>query len=214
MLRYLRDIVAGFVTRVRGDEYYASLYRDMHGYGAFRGLTWMKQVETLERTIENIGSMRILDFGCGPLGGLARKYGDSVLPYDPFVAKFSDCPWHRQFDVCFSSDVLEHMKVKDVDEFLRQVRATEAHYVFLNISTRRAKKNLPNGTNAHLTVRPAEWWLRRIARGLGGSFRPVLAINDLLRSEVTVCFSRSEHQSNQEMISGGQRLEGSCQAAV
>jgi len=34
--------------------------------------------------------------------------------------------------------------------------------VYANIASYPAQKTLPNGENAHCTIRPAEWWLEKI----------------------------------------------------
>jgi hypothetical protein len=188
----LLEYCAGLVTRWRGADYLASLYTEMHSKGAFPGDSWRVHVDTLRRLVPQIDGKTILDYGCGRLGGLSREFGERVIPYDPFVAQYSTPPWDKKFDVVFSSDVFEHMKLSAIDELLERIRAARPEFVFLNISTRPAHKLLPNGANAHLTVRPAAWWLEHLGQSLGADYCPVLAEADLLRDEGTFCFQRSE----------------------
>ena len=190
MVRELSDRLARVATRLRGEDYYAAQYQEMHAHGAFPGKSWEHHVDTLMRVIPDIADKTVLDFGCGPLGGLAARLGDKVISYDPFVQKFSTPPWDRRFDGVFSSDVLEHMTSRQIDEFLTRVATARPEFVFLNVSTRPAFKNLPNGANAHLTVKPGEWWLPYAGGKLGPDYTPLLAQVDLLSNEVTLCFRR------------------------
>lgn len=191
MTAALVEFVSGLVTKIRGPEYVAKLNREMHAHGAFPGHSWRAHIEALERFVPDLRQKTILDYGCGPLGGLRQEFGERVIAYDPFVEAFSSPPWARPFDVVFSSDVFEHIPAGEIPPLLEKIRQSQARYVFLNISTRRAYKALPNRANAHLTVRPARWWLNTLTRALAPEFRPALAEDDLLRDEGTFCFERA-----------------------
>ena len=118
-----------------------------------------KLIRVVFHSIPKLEQKTILDFGCGPLGGLVEKLGTgSVISYDPYVPKVATPPWNRNFDVLFSSDVLEHLTLQDVRAFAKNVRRSRPQFVFLNISTRRADKTFSNGRNVHLTVHPMNWW--------------------------------------------------------
>ncbi len=185
------ELVSGLVTKFRGPEYLAKLNREMHAHGAFPGHSWRAHVEALGRFVPDLHDKTILDYGCGPLGGLQQHFGDRVIPYDPFVEKFSAPPWNKTFDVVFSSDVMEHVPVAEITALLDRINRSTASYVFLNISTRRAHKPLPNRANAHLTIKPAHWWLDTLSTALP-RFTPTLAEADLLRDEGTFCFQRAD----------------------
>ncbi|MFO0949164.1 MAG: hypothetical protein U1D30_25180 [Planctomycetota bacterium] len=186
----LPEVVADVMTRLLGRRYLESQYREMHAEGAFPGNSWRYHVKVAKEYIPELASMRIVDFGCGPLGGVAGEFGDKVISYDPYVEQFSTPPWDQPFDVLFTTDVIEHMPLDQVDEMLARVRDSSARYLFANISIRKAFKRLPNGANAHMSVRPARFWLDRFRQVLGSSFQPLYAAEDLLRSEVTLCFGR------------------------
>lgn len=166
----------------------ASLNRAMHDNGAFPGTTWKAHADLLMQTVPAIEEMATLDFGCGPLGGLAQLL-PHVTSYDPFVDKFSADPWSREYGVIFSSDVIEHMTVGQTNAFLRQAVKSQVEYLFLNISTRLAYKNLPDGTNAHITVKPGGWWLSHLNCQLTG-YKTILAQSNLLREDATFCYRR------------------------
>ena len=58
--------------------------------------------------------------------------------------------------VCF--DVLEHIFVADVPRVIREIFSLARSLVVVNIACYSARATLPNGENAHITVRPPLWW--------------------------------------------------------
>src|SRR5262245_51995929 len=134
------------------------LYREMHAKALFPGITWRGMFETLSAAIPELEQRTIVDFGCGPYGGLAERLGKRVISYDPYVDAYATPPWDKHFDVLFSSDVLEHLPQPDIDAFASQVMKCRPEFIFLNISTRAAHKTFSNGVNVHLTVQPIRWW--------------------------------------------------------
>lgn len=131
----------------------------MHAKHLFVGLTWKNSYDLLCAYVPNLERHKIVDFGCGPRGGLREELGaERVISYDPYVEAFSKPPWDQDFDVLFSSDVLEHLPMTAIEEFAENVARCAPKYVFLNISTRSAEKTFSNGANVHLTVEPTHWW--------------------------------------------------------
>lgn len=178
------------ITRASSGDYRKRQYVAMHSDGKFKGATWKRHLETLTKVIPDISKKTILDYGCGPTGGLREHLRENVISYDPYVSQHSTPPWDKQFDVLFSCDVLEHMTVGEVKELLDRALTANVGHVFLVVSTRPAVKRLPNGANAHITVRSADWWLDHIQQVLGPTYTPGLAISDLLQKEVILCFVR------------------------
>lgn len=184
------DTLSRWVTGLRGQAYYDTMYRAMHKQSAFRGDTWRSHLRQLRDTVPDLDNRVIVDFGCGPKGGLSAELPSNVIPYDPYVPQYSKLPWTAKIDVVFSSDVLEHMTRTQIDQFLGNARGANPSFVFLVVSTRPAQKKLPNGVNAHLTIKPAAWWVTYVAGALRGGYRPILATADLIRDDVTLCFER------------------------
>lgn len=197
MLSQAYQAIATLLTPLRGESYFDRMYKGMHEKMAFRGDTWRGHLLKLIDAVPDIRSKKILDFGCGPKGGLAAELGDCVTSYDPYVPAYSHSPWGDHFDVIFSSDVLEHMTSAQIGRFLTNVRMEKPEFVFLCVATRRAQKSLPNGANAHLTVRSPVWWLDTVSRGLGTEYVPKMAVADLLGKDVVMCFAThvAQHQS-------------------
>ena len=73
------------------------------------------------------------------------------------MPEFSAKP-DRRFDLVISTDVLEHIPEESIDKILKDIFNYSDQWVFLTICTREAREILPNGMNAHATVKPEEWW--------------------------------------------------------
>ncbi len=62
------------------------------------------------------------------------------------------------------TDVLEHIPEPDISWILSEQFGLATKLVFGNIASFPADKLLPNGENAHCTVRPVAWWQETIAK--------------------------------------------------
>lgn len=158
-------------------------YRRMHEEGeaflglpaekTFPGLSLPPQATRIKRLIDQAQADTLLDYGCGkgkqydpnPIGVSNVGRFDSILDYwdvavhcyDPAFRPFSDLPAGR-FDGVISTDVLEHCPEEDIPWIVDEMFGFAKHFVFANVACYPAKKRLPTGENAHITIRPAEWW--------------------------------------------------------
>src|SRR5262249_12432030 len=90
--------------------------------------------------------------------GVAAFWGVSAIEcYDPGYAPFSRIP-EGSFDGVISTDVLEHCPEEDLPWILDEIFGYARRFVFTNVACYPAAKRLPNGENAHCTVKPAAWW--------------------------------------------------------
>lgn len=142
-------------------------YREMHGQGHFKGLSLRPHLNAITRLILNHRSESVLDYGCGKAElytalALSQKWGVSITLYDPAVPEFSRRPIGT-FDGVICTDVLEHLPESEADTTLDDILAFAQQWAFFSICIRAARKNLPDGRNVHLTVRPQEWWGVRVA---------------------------------------------------
>lgn len=107
----------------------------------------------------------LLDYGCG--GSDYDKKGfneqqtakeffnlDTVRCYEP--ARNIDERIKSDTVVCF--DVLEHIYLLDIGSFIRELFDLANKLVIVNIACYKARALLPNGENAHITVRDPLWW--------------------------------------------------------
>jgi len=150
----------------RNKDQYAQLHRQKETYG--------KTSHRLERLlISCIASGRklnpawaprtILDFGCGKselVVQVGKKAGIQAFRYDPAIDGLDLLP-EAEFDIVINTDVLEHLDQDEVDDLLEDIRKLSDH-AFFNIATEPARTILPNGENAHATVRPKAWWKSKL----------------------------------------------------
>lgn len=123
-----------------------------------------KQAEAVCKFADEIGATRILDYGSGQ-GYLAKVLGQldpprRVIQYDPGLPSAPGLPKPSHLVVC--SDVLEHVEPDRLDNVLSHLHSLAGIGAYFVIATRLANKCLPDGQNAHLIVKPAEWWLSKI----------------------------------------------------
>lgn len=98
-------------------------------------------------------SHTLLDYGCGK-GEMAKHL--PATSYDPCVAEFAARPQPHDLVAC--CDVLEHIEPDLLANVLVDIRNLANKAMYLVISTRPAVKFLADGRNAHLIVKPSEWW--------------------------------------------------------
>ena len=75
--------------------------------------------------------------------------------YDPNRNQLSITP----ADGVISFDVMEHVYILDIFNVLEHIAKNTRKLVILNIATYDSIKVLPNNEMAHITKRPATWWI-------------------------------------------------------
>lgn len=141
----------------------------------FSGNGVLKHAETLVNFSKAIGATSAIDYGCGKglqyrksieLPGhewavsLESALGYEVTKYDPAVPGF-DSPPAGPADFVWCTDVLEHIPEEDISFIVAELSRLAIKGVFVTVGTYPAKKHLPNGENAHVCIKPAEWWVKR-----------------------------------------------------
>ena len=104
----------------------------------------------------------VLDFGCGNVM-LQEKLDIPVTRYDPAIKGLDKYPTEA-VDIVVCSDVLQFNKESVIDALLDEIHSLCNRYVIFVIDTRVSNYLLPDGRNAHLTVKPAEWWVNKLQR--------------------------------------------------
>lgn len=150
-------------------------YREMHLKGHFAGYSLKAHTEDIRQLVQLTRAKSLLDYGCGKghqysLSKMHRVWG-GIMPtlYDPGVEQLSTKP-SAKFDGVICTDVLEHIPEGEVEETLREIFSYATKFVYLSICTRPAKKTLPDGRNAHVTIKEPAWWAGKIhaaSDGLG-----------------------------------------------
>jgi len=155
---------------------YETLYGVHHGlyHGKrYPGYSMIDYISTLVSLVDLVKPERLLDYGSGKgyqyLTRRVHEQWGGLLPYcyDPGVFHLRERLPHKPgFDGVICTDVLEHIEVLDLKNFLDDLFAyvrvrdpeEDSAFVFLSICCQKAKKLLPDGRNVHLTVRDPEWW--------------------------------------------------------
>jgi len=144
------------------------------GSETFSGISLLPQAARIRALILATGAANILDYGSGKgrlyairdvdIPGQGRFESiqefwdvDYIHCYDPGFAPFAVPPTGR-FDGVIATDMLEHCPEEDLSWIASDMFGFAQRFVFASIASYPARKRLPNGENAHCTVRPAQWW--------------------------------------------------------
>lgn len=152
---------------------YGEVYSRMHEATPkdWAGYTCCGHVDKIAPLVKKHAARTMLDYGCGKgyqyLGRRIHEQWGGILPtcYDPGVRQLNAKP-EGTFDGVMCCDVLEHIEERDVDGILADIFGYADKFVFLSIACVPAKVRalLPDGRNVHVTVKPPEWWLEKIAK--------------------------------------------------
>lgn len=149
-------------------EQYINLYRELHKTDEFPGTELAPHVDAIAALVKQTNSTTLLDFGCGKgqqysIDNLHECWG-GILPtlYDPGFPEHDVKP-DGLWDGVICTDVLEHVPEAAIRDVLGDIISRSNKFVFLNVSIRVARAVLPNGENAHCTVKPPEWWGHQVA---------------------------------------------------
>ena len=163
------------------------LYARMHKEGerrlgipperTFPGSSLAPHITRVKQLIEATGAKTVLDYGSGKgtqyrpqkivvdgqhvADGIAEYWDVEVECYDPGYGPYSALP-QGKFDAVVSTDVLEHCPEDDLSWILDEIIGYARRVVYLNVACFPARKSLPNGENAHITVRSPDWWEEKI----------------------------------------------------
>lgn len=144
------------------------MYRTMHqDPKMFKGGSLKTYIHDVGKMIQDSNVKSLLDYGCGKAishtdYNLQRLWRlERVGLFDPGVEKYSNKP-EGTFDMTVCIDVMEHVPEECVDIVLADIASYTKKIAVFSISTRPASKILPDGRNAHLTVKDSRWWLKRI----------------------------------------------------
>lgn len=139
----------------------------------FPGISLIPQAPRINTLIKLTGATTILDYGSGKGQQYDVKYidenkviHDSILDYwdvdelycyDPCYEPNSKLP-SESFSGVICTDVLEHCPEDDVYWIVDEIFSFAEKFVFANVASYPATKQLPNGENAHCTQKDHVWW--------------------------------------------------------
>ena len=134
----------------------------------FPGISLGPHLDNIKILIKSTKSKTALDYGCGNAlhyikDKIHLSWGlDKMGLYDPAILKW-DCLPGDNFDCVICTDVLEHVPEREINKTLEEIFTLSNKCVYLNIAMYPARQILPNGENAHCTLKPIQWWRHRIA---------------------------------------------------
>lgn len=137
------------------------LHGQPRGYGG-RGDKWADVVVAL---IDEHKATSVLDYGAGQ-GSLKRavmavdRPGLRFDEYDPAIPGKDGLPTFA--DLVVITDVLEHIEPDRLDAVFAHLKLLARKAIFAVISLKDSNKVLADGRNAHLIIRPANWWKKRL----------------------------------------------------
>ena len=134
----------------------------------FPGISLGPHLDNIKILIKSTKSKTALDYGCGNAlhyikDKIHLSWGlEKIGLYDPAILKW-DCLPGDNFDCVICTDVLEHVPEREINKTLEEIFTLSNKCVYLNIAMYPARQILPNGENAHCTLKPEQWWRNRIA---------------------------------------------------
>ena len=117
--------------------------------------------------IDKTGSKTLLDFGCGEclhykVNKLHEYWGIGELRcYDPAISEYAERPT-KKYDAVINTDVLEHIPEYDLANVIQDIFDHAEKMVYLRIATSPARAILPNGDNAHCTLKTHNEWVELV----------------------------------------------------
>jgi hypothetical protein len=156
----------------RWTDEYAQMQRQLHEQGGY-GLWGDHENETIGRGILSLYDqlkrpITVMDYGAGS-GALGKSLTDlfrpvSVTNYDPFHPRWRDNPEPGVHDIVTCFDVLEHVEEQCVENTLKYIAAKARYVAVFSVALEEAGKTLPDGRNAHITLRSAQWWHKKVSQ--------------------------------------------------
>lgn len=167
-----------------------ALYSQLHREGerslgiaardTFPGKSLFPHLKRIKDLIDRTGARTVLDYGSGkgrqydpqPIraeglktaGSVQEYWGvESIRCYDPGYPQYAELP-SQPCDGVVCTDVLEHCPEADLPWIVEEIFCFARRFVYLNVACFPARKHLPNGENAHITVRPPDWWRDLVER--------------------------------------------------
>lgn len=141
------------------NDYYTEIYKEIHNNDSSYGAA-SDHLKSLQIIIEYLKPKTVLDYGCGK-GVLSNKlqklYPDIIFyQYDPSIPGKDFIPI-TNVDLVINIDVLEHIPEGMIPNVLEKIAQLSSH-AFFALHHAKAKAILPNGENAHITIKPKTWY--------------------------------------------------------
>lgn len=144
------------------DKKLTDSYKKIHSNEDY-GYTSLGLIDFIEVLALDKKPSTILDYGCGQSklsDELSIRIGCTNYKYEPSIDELSTIEVSK-VDMVVNTDVLEHIPEEILDSVLIKIKSLSTN-VYFNIHNGLASKILEDGTNAHCTVHPPEWWEEKL----------------------------------------------------
>ena len=84
----------------------------------------------------------------------------TILNYDKHVLE--DKVITEPHDIVFSVNTLEHFEQECIDNVLKEIKQACKYMAIFNVSLAESKELLGDGSNAHITLKAAQWWEKKL----------------------------------------------------
>lgn len=142
-------------------------YAQLHQQRTY-GNTAVRMRRFIEPWVQLAEPASILDYGAGQ-GGFVEVIDAPTATvrhsYDPAIPALATPP-AQNYDFVVCIDVLEHLEPDEVGPVLSDISRLSTTALFI-VTTAPARAILPDGRNAHTTVRPPRWWRAAIKDAFG-----------------------------------------------
>ena len=141
---------------------YRAMNAEMHRQREDYGKSGHLFAEAVQGVIDaDPGIVTALDYGCGK--GTLKGLVPGVIwsEYDPAIPGKDADPMRADLVAC--TEVLEHVEPECLDTVLHHLNRLTGRICIMSVAFDPAAKSLPDGRNAHLIVKPREWWDKKLA---------------------------------------------------
>lgn len=171
--RMKKEHLANTIGNRRWTDEYAALQQDFyseaeHKYGSHGD----RHFELVARALVGMYGQRRkeitwLDYGCGR-GALGKEVSKAlsfvkVTNYDPFHPNWIGKPDPEPHDFVTCMDVMEHVEEQCIDNTLKFIAERTLYGAMFLIGTTESLKTLPDGRNAHITIKTSQWWKEKLS---------------------------------------------------
>ena len=139
---------------------YLNLQKKLHENENY-GMASVSLALSVKKLFRANSFVSISDYGAGKknLQKALLNIGLKDFEYFPFDPAFPEYGNPQPADLVCCIDVLEHIEPEYLDNVLDDLKSITLNTGFFNISTIPATKTLEDGRNAHLIIKPINWWL-------------------------------------------------------
>lgn len=142
------------------DNSLVNQYKILHANSKNYGASSIAYFNEVCLCIDYLKPKVVLDYGCGKgrlFKALQEKYPNILfVGYDPSMPEFENLKIDKA-DFLINTDVLEHIPVEILPNVLKHI-AKISKNCFFGLHHYAAGTILPNGENAHCTIKPPSWY--------------------------------------------------------